>query len=124
YSLSLQGRRVLRRRTLVLHRVHADLSQFVGLATLLKVIAPDARLRFKGQPVLYSSAEVAFFAVNIGRDPISRHQIQAPAIHVEEKRIPPRATVRSIQTHNVKILILNPDAPQEAASARVLLRRN
>src|SRR5438270_552992 len=57
-----------------------------------------------------------------GKVSIARDQVQAPAIHVEEIRIARARLVGAIETHNVVVLILHPDAAHEPAFAGVLLR--
>ncbi len=106
--LSLQRRSILRRGAFILHAVHTNLREFVVLVAFLQVVAPDAGLRLEGHLVLHASAEVAFFAVNVGGNPVARNQVQAPAIHVEEERILRRRSVGAIQADNVVVLDLPP----------------
>src|SRR5579871_541314 len=121
YALRLQRRRVLRCSAVVLHAVDTNLREFVVLATLFKVIAPDAGLGFERDLALHAGAEIAFFAVDVSRNPVARDQVQPPAVHVEEVRIARSRSVGSVQAHDVEALILNPHAAQEAATARALL---
>ena len=120
--LSLQRRSILRRRAFIFHTIDADVRQLVGFVILLQVVSPYAGLRLECILVFHPSAEVAFFAVDVGGNPVSRNQIQAPAIHMEEERIPRRRSIRSVQAHNVVILILDPDPAQESSLAGILLR--
>ena len=114
----------MRRWGVVFHAVHADLREFVILVALLEVIAPDAGLGFEGDLVLRASAEVAFFAVNVGRDPITRDQVQPPTIHVEEVGVPRSGSIRPVKPNDVEVLVLHPDPAQEAAPARILFGRH
>ena len=119
-ALSLQRGSVLRSGAFVSDAVHADLREFVVLAAFFQVIAPDAGLRLECVLVLHARAEVAFFAVNVGRHPVAGNQVQAPAIHVEEYSVARRGSVGSVEAHDVESLIFDPDAAHEAALAGVL----
>src|ERR1700694_3342145 len=54
--------------------------------------------------------EVAFFAVDVGWQPMPRHKVQSPAVHVEELRVLWARNVSAIQPDYVVILIFNPDS--------------
>src|SRR6202040_3041472 len=60
-------------------------------------------------------AEISFLAVDVGRYPVARDQVQAPAIHVEEVSVAGARLIRTIQAHNVVILVFYPNSTTEAA---------
>src|ERR1022692_288612 len=120
-ALGLERRRILGGGAFIIHAVHADLGEFVVLATLLEVVAPDAGLGFESNLIFHASAEVAFFAVDVGGHPVSRNQVQSPAIHVEEVGIPRRRSIGTVEADDAKVLVFHPDAPEEASLAGVLL---
>src|SRR5271168_5167553 len=116
FALSLQRRSVLRGGGFIFHAVDANLREFVVLVALLEVVAPDAGLGLEGQLVLHTRAEVAFFAVNVGGNPVTGNQVQTPAIHVEEVGIPRRRSIGSVEPDDVEVLVFDPDTTEEAAS--------
>ena len=120
-ALGLQWRSILSGGAFVLDAVHANLREFVVLASLLQVVAPDAGLRFESDLVFHACAEVAFFAVNVSRHPVAGNQVEAPAIHVEEVGIARGRIISAVEPDNVIFLIFNPEAAEEAPSAGVLL---
>ena len=89
-----------------------------SLPVVLQVVAPDAGLRFECEFVFRAGAEVAFFAVDVGRHPVAGNQVEAPAIHVEEVGVARGRSVGAVQADDVEILIFDPDAAQEAAAGR------
>src|ERR1700732_254774 len=66
--------------------------------------------------------QLAFFAVNEGGQPKIRLHVGAPAIKVKIPTGMATAAVRAIEAHHVVILILNPDASEEAALAGFFTR--
>src|SRR5208337_2809740 len=71
--------------------------------------------------VFHPSAEVAFFTVDIGWHPVTRNQVQPPAIHVKEERILRRRNVSSVQPDDVVILIFHPHSAHESSFTGILL---
>ncbi len=59
------------------------------------------------------------FTVDEGRKPEILSCIHAPAVKIEVMARQRRATVGAVKAHDVKILILDPDAPDEASFARL-----
>src|ERR1700693_3416162 len=68
--------------------------------------------------------ELAFFTVDEGGQPKIRLHVGAPAIKVEIPTGVAAAAVSAIETHHVVILILNPDASEEAAFAGLFAGSN
>ena len=121
-ALSLKRRGILRGGAFVLHaRIHQHLREFVFLDVLVQVIAPDAGLSLECDFVLGAGAEIALFTVDISRHPVSRHQVQAPAIHMEEVGILRPWRIRTIQANDAEILIFDPETTQKTAFASILL---
>ena len=122
FALRGQRRRILRGGRIVLHAIHPDVCQLVVRGTHLQVVSPQAGLRLECDLVLCAGSKVTFFAVDIGRYPISRYQVQPPAIHVEVVAVARRVSIGSVQADDVEVLIFYPDAAQEAASSGVFFR--
>src|ERR1700719_817385 len=61
--------------------------------------------------------QLAFFAVNEGGQPQIWLHVGAPAIKVKIPTGVAATTVSAIEAHHVVVLILNPDAPEEATFA-------
>src|SRR6202041_2244588 len=108
----------------VLYAVNSDLRQLVVHFSKLQVVAPKTSLSFEGELVLGPGGKVAFFAVDVRRHPIPGNQVQTPAVHVEVIGVARRTIVRTVQANDGKILILNPDAPDEASASRVFFGRD
>ena len=89
----------------------------------LQVISPHASLRFERDLVLGSRGEVAFLAVDVSWHPITRDQIQPPAVHVEVISVARRTRISAVQPHDVEVLVLNPDAAEKASASSVFFRR-
>src|ERR1700693_2771907 len=66
--------------------------------------------------------QLAFFAINEGRQPEIWLDVGAPAIKVKIPTGVTTAAVSAIEAHHVVILILNPDSSEEAALAGLLAR--
>src|SRR5215813_3644891 len=91
---------------------------------MAEVIAPDAGLRLEVQLFGHRIVQIVFLAIDERRQPQSRLHVRAPAVEVE---IPARmsgATVSAIESHNVEVLIFDPDPSEEAALAGLGQRRD
>src|SRR5579864_4362225 len=65
--------------------------------------------------VLRSVAEITFLAVDVGRHPVARNQVKAPAVKVEEVSVARMRLIKTAQAHNVVILVFHPNSAKEAA---------
>src|SRR5437660_9035193 len=92
---------------------------------MAQVVAPKPRLRPEHlvsdvqRPLV---VEAALFAVDKRREPEVLPDVGPPAIEIEIVAGQRRPTIRAVEADDVKILILHPDAPDEA-SLVALLRR-
>src|SRR5208337_4934023 len=86
---------------------------FAVLGSLLQVITPEPGLGLECHLVLRTGAEIAFLAVDVSRYPIARDQVQAPAIHVEKVSVARTRLISTKQSHNVVILVFDPDSATE-----------
>src|ERR1700692_3234111 len=84
---------------------------------MAKVVTPQARLRFEVELLGQRVMKLAFFAINERGQPKIGLHVGAPAIKVEIPTGVTAATVSAVETHHVVILILDPDACEEAALA-------
>ena len=107
----------MHRGSFVFHAIDANLREFVVAAFFLEIVSPNARLGLERGLILHAGAEVAFFAVDVSRNPVARNQVQAPAIHVEEERVPRGGRVRAVKADDIVILVFNPDAAEETPLA-------
>src|ERR1700731_3138002 len=82
---------------------------------MTEVITPQAGLRFEIELLGQRVMQLAFFAVNEGGQPEIWLDVGAPAIKVKIPTAVAAAAVRAIEAHPVVILILHPDASEEAA---------
>ena len=123
FALGSQRRSVLGARRLVFYAVHPDLGKFVVRGSGLQVISPHASLRFKRDLVLGSRREVAFLAVDVSGHPVTRDQIQPPAVHVVVIIVTRSVCISAVQAHNAEVLILNPDSAEKAPASSVFFRR-
>ncbi len=89
-----------------------------------EAVTPQARLCLEVQLLRQRVVQVSFFAVHKGRHPHAGLQIRAPTVEVEIPAGSPAAAVGAVKTHDVEILIFNPDAPEEAALAGLLHGRD
>src|SRR6266566_6860104 len=122
-ALRLNGSKVIGRFGVVLHRgLYQDLAQFLFLTGMPEVVAPKPRLRPEVQPLRYGVMQIALLAVNKRRHPDTWLYVGSPAVEVEVPAGVPVAAVPAVKPHNVVILILDPDAPQETAFAGLLHR--
>src|SRR2546429_923715 len=81
-------------------------------------VAPEPRLCPKGRKYLllrHGVLDITFFTEDDGRQPLVFSSILAPAVKAEVVAERCRAVVDAIETHNVEVLILDPDAPYEAS---------
>src|SRR5205085_8895129 len=131
FGFLLKGAHALHRSSVlcgsafVFHRgVNQYLREFVFLAGVLQVVAPDTALCLECHFVLRSKAEVAFFAVDVSRYPVSRDQVQTPAIHMEEVSITRAWSIGAVQADNVEVLVFDPDASQKASVPSAFLWRD
>src|SRR5437667_10985412 len=118
--------RLQRRIIILIFRLVADsrrrldehLAQLLLLPGVPQVVAPKPRLRAK---CLVSDvhgplvAHAAFFAVNERREPEVFPDVGAPTVEIEVVAGQRRPAIRAVETHDVKILILHPDASDEAS---------
>src|SRR5712692_11094072 len=124
-TLRLKRRVVVGRFRLIIYGgwpLHKDLTQLLLFPNVAKVVAPQARLRSEGlvsQAFCLRVSEVAFFAVDEGREPLVLSGIHAPTVEIEVVARQGRAAVGAVETHDVVILILHPDAPDESSFARL-----
>src|SRR6266852_8294612 len=91
FGLSLPGTLRLKRRVVVGRfrliiyggrPLHKDITQLLLCPNVAKVVAPQARLRSEGpesQALCLTVSDVAFFAVDEGREPLVLSGIHAPA---------------------------------------------
>src|ERR1041384_5942565 len=92
---------------------------------MAQVIAPKPRLRAEylvsnvQRPLV---VEAALFAVDKRREPEVLADIGPPAIEIEIVAGQRRSAIRAVETHDVKILILHPDASDEASLVPLLCR--
>src|SRR5713226_6277682 len=129
FSLPLPGTLRLKRRVVVSRfrliiyggrPLHKKLTQLLLFPDVAKVVAPQARLRLEGpesQALRLRISHAAFFAVDVGREPLVLSGIHAPAIEIEVVARQGRAAVSAVETHDVVILILHPDAADETSFA-------
>ena len=124
-TLGLNGGKVIGRLGIVLHRgLHQDLAQFLFLAGVTDVVAPQPGLRFEVQFLGQRVVQISFLAVHERRHPLARLHIGAPAVEVEVPAGVPAATVSAVKSNNVVVLIFDPDAAKEPALAGLILRRH
>src|SRR5260370_6234306 len=98
------------------------LAQLLLSTNIAKAVAPQARLRSKGfesQALCPRVSHAALFAVDERREPLVLSGIHAPAIEIEVVAGQGRAAVGAVEAHDVEILFLHPNAPDEAAFARL-----
>ena len=87
-----------------------------------EVVAPQAGLRLEHQRLGQSVVDVALFAVDESRQPLIGAGVHAPAIEMEVIAGLGRAGVSAIEADHMEILVLDPDAAQEASLAGMGLR--
>src|SRR5713226_99208 len=122
-TLRLKGRVVVGRFRLIIYGgrpLHEDLTQLLLFPNTAKVVAPQARLCPEGsesQALCLWVSHAALFAVDEGRKPLVLSRIHPPAIEIEVVADQRRPVVRAVETHDVEILILHPDAADEASFA-------
>ena len=103
-------------------RLHEDFIQLLLFPNVAKVIAPKARLRPEGPESHVSCfrvSDAAFFAVDEGRKPLVLAGIRPPAVEIEIIAGQRRTAVGAVKAHDVEILILHPDSPDETSFARL-----
>src|SRR5437870_3932481 len=84
---------------------------------MAEVVAPKPRLRPEVQPLRYRVMQIALLAVNKRRQPETWLYVGAPAVEVEVPAGVTVAAVSAVKPHDVVVLILHPDAPEETAFA-------
>src|SRR5260370_38346944 len=102
-------------------RLHEHFIQLLLFPRVAKVISPKARLRpesLESQVSCLRVSDAALFAVDEGRKPLVLSSIYSPAIEIEVVAGQRRAAIRSVEAHDVEILILHPDASHEGPFTR------
>ncbi len=123
--MRLYGSKVVSALGVILHRgLDEDFAQLLFLRRVAHVITPQARLRLEVQLLGQRVVQVFFFTVHERGDPQAGLRVGAPAIEMEVPTGAPAAAISAVETHDMIILILYPDASQETALARFRVRSN
>src|SRR5205823_12895185 len=96
-----------------LRGVYQNLRKFLVTTEVLKVITPKTRLGLETQTAGHSIVKIGFFAINVGRQPEARPQIEAPTVKVQIVAVARCRAIRAVEADNVVILVFYPDSPHE-----------
>src|SRR5438552_4865356 len=116
--LTLDRNCVLCRIALIMHLrgIYQNLCKFFVAAEMLQIITPQTCLRFEAQAVRHSIMQIGFFAVNVGRQPEARPQIQSPTIKVQIITVMRSRAIGSVEADNIVMLVFYPNSPNETAA--------
>src|SRR5437899_1788302 len=101
--------------------VHQNLSKFFVASEALQIITPEPGLSLKAQAARHSIMQIGLFAINVGRQPQTRAQVQPPAVKMQIVTVARSGSVSSIEADNIVVLILHPDSSGKSSTAGVLL---
>src|SRR5712691_12568846 len=91
---------------------------------MANVIAPQAGLRLEIELLGQSVVQIFLFAVHERGQPQAGLGIGTPAVEVEVPACVAVSAIRSVEAHDVEILVLDPNTAEKAALAGARLRGN
>src|ERR1700737_5288510 len=117
-ALRLNWREVVGGVLILDRRLYQDFAELLLFLDVAKSVSPEARLRaeclgryvFRGRILA-----AAFFAVDEGREPLIVSGILTPAIEIEVVAGAGRTIVVTVETHDMKIVVLHPDSAYETS---------
>src|ERR1700752_5019628 len=124
-ALNLDWRKVMRTGGLIVYgrgRLHQDLAQLLLLMGLAEVVAPQAGLCLERELLGGGIVQVALLAIDKGWKPLILARVDAPAVKMEIVVRPDRAHKSAVESHNVIVVVLHPEAAHKTTLGGLFLR--
>src|ERR1700739_1291973 len=103
-------------------RLHENSAELLLLMHLAEVIAPQARLCFERELLGNGVVQVSLLAVDKSRKPLIFACVHSPAVKMEIVVRFCRTRKGTVESHDVIIVVLRPEAAYKSSFARLFLR--